>query len=240
MVLGANLVAIIPARGGSKGFPRKNEAIVAGLPLLAHSIKFAQSISDSIKIIVSTDDQKLADIAKQFGAVVPELRPRYLSEDETPMPEVLKYAHKKYLSDSEYDYLLLLDPTSPVRNLQDIYDSVHILNNEISLDGVVSISVPFFNPFWVGVQKESSSNTIKPINYNLPISSYRQQVPVFYRVNGNFYLWRSNKIEELSLNYLNEMKIFGYQIDEIRGFSIDTKIELDILNACINSGILTL
>lgn len=120
--------AIIPARGGSKGLPRKNIKPLCGIPLLGYSIWAANYTAMFDKIIVSTDDQEIADIATNFGADVPFLRPEHLSDDNASLIDAVIYtADKAALTyNSEPDFLIILYPTSPLRNPQTLGEFIHI------------------------------------------------------------------------------------------------------------------
>src|SRR6476659_10209617 len=113
----SRVLAVVPARGGSKGLPGKNIRPLAGLPLLAHSLRAAALVPSVTRCIVSTDSPEIAAVARGAGGDVPFDRPTELAADETPMAPVLRHA-LAFVEEHEgaaYDYLLLLDPTSPVR-----------------------------------------------------------------------------------------------------------------------------
>ena len=135
------VVGLIPARGGSKGIPRKNLKVVAGLPLIAHTIRFALSCPQFTKIIVSTDDPDIAKVAQNFGADVPFIRPAEISGDQSPMVDVVSHAVKEIdnLNTNE-SCVVLLDPTSPVRTQETLKVALGILDVKPDLDGVISIS----------------------------------------------------------------------------------------------------
>ena len=123
------VLAVIPARGGSKGLPGKNIRPLSGLPLIGHSIRAAALVPSLSRCIVSTDDQTIADVARGLGGDVPFLRPAELAEDSTPMAPVLQHALRavEESGDEPYDALLLVDPTSPVREPAQIDDAVRRL-----------------------------------------------------------------------------------------------------------------
>jgi CMP-N,N'-diacetyllegionaminic acid synthase len=233
------VVALIPARAGSKRLPKKNLKSINRKPLIFYSIEFAKQIQNITQIYVTTNDPKIAKIANKLGVSVPELRPENLSTDSTPMYQVLRYFENKFLSKIDYDYLILLDPTSPVRVIDDLNKSIRFLNQNKKFDGVVSISKPYFNPFWVGVSK-SKTNIIEPIIRKKNTPSLSQKAPVFFRINGNFYIWRSKKVRNIDNDYLKKMQIYGYEIDELRAFSIDTPAEFEILKCYLKYGLIKL
>ena len=116
------LLAVIPARGGSKGLPGKNIRPIAGLPLIAHSIRCAALSPEVDRCVVSTDCEEIASVARQHGGCVPFLRPAELAQDDTPMIPVLQHALREMeqRDAQRYETILLLDPTSPGRLPVDI------------------------------------------------------------------------------------------------------------------------
>lgn len=133
-----NVLAIIPARGGSKGVKDKNIREVDGMPLIAYSIQCAQESKLLNKVIVSTDSQKIADIAGQYGAEV-QMRPEDLAQDDSSIVSVIQYVLDKCQRDNYHtDLVVLLQPTSPIRRAQDV-DSVITLFADESIDGVISV-----------------------------------------------------------------------------------------------------
>src|SRR4051812_38205905 len=147
------VLAVIPARGGSKGLPGKNTRPLAGLPLIGHSLRAAQLMPSVSRCIVSTDSAQIADLARSLGGDVPFLRPAELAADDTPMAPVLRHALAavEAAEGSPYDFLVLLDPTSPAREPADIEAAIAQLAGRPDWDGVVSVSAPTFQPVWVGV-----------------------------------------------------------------------------------------
>ena len=129
---------IIPARGGSKGIPRKNIKELAGVPLIHYSIDVARALADDSHIIVSTDDDEIAQVASQTGLAVPYMRPANLATDTAGSREVIidamDYADSKGI---EYDNVVLLQPTSPLRNVDDVKKALELYTTD--LDMVVSV-----------------------------------------------------------------------------------------------------
>src|SRR3990167_8937178 len=116
------ILCTICARGGSKGVPNKNIRELSGKPLIAHTIEQALSTKFIDRVVVSTDAEKIANIASQYGAEVPFLRPQSLATDDAPKLPVVKHAVKFYIENLKFtpDYVIDLDPTSPLRTLEDI------------------------------------------------------------------------------------------------------------------------
>lgn len=188
------LLAVIPARGGSKGLPGKNIRTFAGLPLIAHSIRFAALCPQIDTVIVSTDSSEIAAVAREYGGDVPFLRPAELAQDETPMWPVLQHALRKMEQrlSKQFGSLLLLDPTSPGRIPQDVTHALEMLESDAHAVGVVAVSEPPFNPRWVCV--EESGGYMKQLVPETHTYVRRQDVPPVYRVNALLYLWRRNHV----------------------------------------------
>src|SRR5689334_19934277 len=146
----AEVLAVIPARGGSKGLPGKNIRVFAGLPLIAHSILYARMCPQLGRIVVSTDSAEIAAVAAEYDAKPPFIRPAVLAEDHTPMIPVLQHAlsSMEKIERTTFQYVVLLDPTSPGREPADVSEAFQRLKNNPSADGIVSVSRPDFNPLW--------------------------------------------------------------------------------------------
>lgn len=224
-----NFFALIPARSGSKGLPGKNLRNFAGAPLISHTINFALDSGLFTQVSVSTDSKEIARISSQYGAEIPMLRPATLATDQTPMADVVKHATTfifKDLIESD-DYIVLLDPTSPVRKVKDLLEASSIIASAKSCDGLVSISKTFFNPDWVGVNV-SEQNFIKPRITSNEIKNLRQEFSPFYRINGSFYFWKYDFAKNLTPNYLNQGKILGFLTKEMYSFSIDSEEDFEL------------
>ena len=148
------MLAVIPARGGSKGLPGKNTRRLFGLPLIVHSIRAAELTPAITRCVVSTDSEEIAAVARSFGGEAPFLRPAELAGDDAPMAPVVRHALEWCEADEgvPYDAVLLLDPTSPARVPEQLAEATRRLAAHPELDGVISVSEPTFNPVWVGVR----------------------------------------------------------------------------------------
>ncbi len=181
------VLAIIPARGGSKSIPRKNILDFAGFPLISYSIA-AALVADTVdRVIVSTDDQEIRGIAEEFGAEVPFTRPEEFSRDETPDFPVFKHALEWLKSNQDYqpEIVVQLRPTSPLRRVEHINQAVWRLIERPEANSIRTICVPFQNPYkmWrVGedgfLQQLLESELPEP--YNLP----RQALPEVFWQTG--------------------------------------------------------
>ena len=173
------VLAVIPARGGSRGLPNKNIAILAGLPLIAHSIRLSKLCTEITSCIVSTDSNEIAAVARDYGAEVPFLRPAVLAQDDTPMWPVIRHAlvEMEKRERLQYGSVLLLSPTSPGRLPEDVSRAIHLLEEDTSAVGVVAASRPSFNPRWVCIDlaADGYSNTeiIKALSIPLNVWNRR-------------------------------------------------------------------
>jgi CMP-N,N'-diacetyllegionaminic acid synthase len=235
------ILAVIPARGGSKGLPDKNIRDLAGLPLIVHSIRAAALMPVVTRCVVTTDSTRIADVARAHGGDVPFLRPAELATDETPMAPVVAHALAavEQAEGVAYDAVLLLDPTSPARLPEQIAAARDQLFGDPGLDGVVSVSEPTFNPTWVGVRSDPGSARLARYYAEGTGITRRQDNPRFLRVNGNFYLWRSAFVRRLEGSWLDQGSHAGLEIPEAQAFSIDDEYELRLLEALLTAGLIS-
>jgi len=231
------ILAVIPARGGSKGLPGKNIRPLAGLPLIAHSIRCAHMCSDLDRVVVSTDSPEIAGVAREHGADVPFARPPELATDTAPMLGVLQHAMAELerIDGKRYGSLLLLDPTSPGRLPSDVNRAVSLLEADPEADGVVGVSVPEFNPFWhCVVQKDRYMTPLIP-----GASGYvrRQDVPPVYRINATLYLWRRDFL--LATDSWMDGKHLLLEVPEARAIHIDDLEEFRRADLMVRSGLVS-
>jgi CMP-N,N'-diacetyllegionaminic acid synthase len=236
------ILAVIPARGGSKGLPDKNIRDLAGLPLIAHSIRAAALMPYVARCVVTTDSERIAAVAREHGGDVPFLRPAELAADDTPMAPVVAHALEtvEKQEGAAYDAVLLLDPTSPARVPAQVAHARDQLFADPGLDGVVSVSEPTFHPTWVGVRFEGGSARLARYYEAGTGVTRRQDNPRFLRVNGNFYLWRSSFVRRLEVSWLDEGVQAGLEIPEAQAFSIDDEYEFRLAEAVLAAGLISL
>lgn len=235
-----SLLTVIPARGGSKGLPGKNIRLFAGHPLIAHSIFMAKMTPEIGRIVVSTDDEKIAEIARDYGAEVPFLRPKSLAQDDTPMWPVLRHALQTLESTegADFDYLLLLDPTSPGRIPEDIHQALRSLKKEPEADGIIGVSKPDFNPIWHCVVE--SEGWMKNLVTNGSQYHRRQDVPDVYRINASLYIWKTDFVRRCEKNWREEGKHLLFEIPEARAIHIDDLHEFEVAELLIKRNFLSL
>lgn len=217
-------VAFIPARGGSKGIPRKNIKVLGEKPLIVWSIEAALETGIFHKVIVTTDDNEIADIARQYGAEVPFLRPTTLAADDTPTLPVLVHA-MQWLEKHEpntYQQAVLLEPTFPLRKPQDIIKAVELLKST-QVDSVVSV-IPVekhMNPNWqftIGHERVLRLFTGEEMGNIIP---RRQDLPDTYIRNGAIYVIRTALLLQQRPS-LYGIKSAAYIMDEQDTIDINT------------------
>lgn len=187
MVEGREILALIPARGGSKSIPRKNIQPFAGYPLIAYSIAAGIAAETVTRVIVSTDDEEIASIASEYGAEIPFLRPSEISQDDTPDLPVFRHAFTWLADKEDYhpDIFVQLRPTSPLRRTAHIDQAVQRLLEHPESDSVRTVCIPFQNPYKMwrigddGFMRPVLTTEL-PEAYNLP----RQVLPEVYWQTG--------------------------------------------------------
>ena len=214
------ILALIPARGGSKGIKDKNIIPLAGKPLIAYSIEAAKKSKYIDSIVVTTDSEKIAEVAKRYGARVPFLRPAELAADTSKTIDAVLHAIKTLKSMGEnYDTLVLLQPTQPLRTTDDIGKAIE-LYYESGENGLVSISSVDDSPLLIRSIDEDG----KLINLLSQNSTCRRQdMPNYYKVNGCIYI---NKIDEINENTsFNDNKV-PFIMDKEHSIDIDELSDL--------------
>jgi CMP-N,N'-diacetyllegionaminic acid synthase len=239
MTSAPTILAIVPARGGSKGLPGKNIRPLAGLPLLVHSLRCAARCPEISQCVVSTDSEEIAAVARAHGGKAPFLRPASLAADSTPMIPVLQHAlaEMEARDARRYDLILLLDPTSPGRLPDDVAQARRLITDDPRADGVVAVSEPTFNPFWVGVVVRDGLLT--PAVPGMARYTRRQDVPRFLRVNGALYLWRRDSLAAAPADW-DHGRCMPLEIPESRAMSIDTLFEFELAELMIRHGLVRL
>lgn len=229
MIAELNVLALIPARGGSKGLPGKNLRPLCGRPLVQWSIDTALACSKIDSVIVSTDDEKIAELALLAGAEVPFLRPQELSGDTATSIEVVIHA-LDFLENTgrRFDVVILLEPTSPLRDMQDIDLALqHLVDAKAS--SIVSVCrAEATHPAFMF--KTTSHGRLKPFLSSPPTSLRRQQIePVFY-LDGSLYASRVKALRTKKSFYHNDTiahevsKWKAIEIDDIEDFQMTEAI----------------
>jgi N-acylneuraminate cytidylyltransferase/CMP-N,N'-diacetyllegionaminic acid synthase len=217
------VLGIIPARSGSKSIPRKNIAIVAGKPLIAHTIQAALDAKHIDRVIVSTDSQEIADMARSFGAEVPFLRPPELAQDDTPGIEPILHAVRWLNDNDDYHphYVMVLQPTSPLRTAEDIKAAVQLAQKQ-QADSVVSVCPAHQHPYWM----KRITDDGRLVDFLSLERTYttRQDLPPAYALNGAIYLVRCEVLLEHKTFYTDHT--YAYVMSPERSLDIDTSWDL--------------
>lgn len=233
------MLAVIPCRGGSKGFPRKNITPLAGLPLIAHSIHLSKLCGEISRSIVSTDNEEIAAIARCHGGEVPFLRPAELAADDTAMWPVLRHALAEMESREHLRYgsVLLLSPTSPGRLPEDVSNATRLLEGDSRAVGVIAASRPSFNPRWVCIDVAADGY----MRQSFPDGNTyirRQDVPSVYRINGCLYLWRRDHVAASETPRYFDLPHRMLEIPESRAIDIDSQQDLKLADFMLRDGMI--
>lgn len=216
MIDNKKVLAIIPARGGSKGVPRKNIRELDGKPLISYTIEEAKKSKYIDRIIVSTDDEEISDISKKFCAEVPYLRPKELAQDNSSTVDCIVHMLNWLKENENYipDYVCLLQCTSPLRTFKDIDGTIEKMIST-DMDGAVSVCEAEVNPYWTNVFEGDK------LNYFIEEGKWitrRQNLPKVYSLNGSVYV--------IKTNILLDKKTF--ETENITGYIMSTENSIDI------------
>ena len=219
-------LAYIPARGGSKGIPKKNIAELGEMPLIAFTIVAAQKSGLFEKVMVSTDSEEIAEVARQYGAWIPFLRYAEFAQDTSKTIDAVM-SDKMRLEEmgEKFDEFILLQCTSPFRTAKDIQGAVALAEREHA--GVVSISPVVEHPILMRTI-DGTGKVSKVLNCSS--TCRRQDMPPYYRVNGAIYV---NFWDELSPSLSLNDNPYGYVMECKDSLDIDTKADLEAARATI-------
>ena len=216
MINDQKVLGLIPARGGSKGIPKKNIRELSGKPLIAYSIDAALRSELVDRVVVTTDSEEIAAIARSWGADVPFLRPAELAQDGSKTIDCVLHARDELASMGDpYDVIVLLQPTSPLRTARNIDDALACFVNH-GEKGLASVSEVIDNP--VLVRTLGNDGQLFPI-LDRGSTVRRQDMEVFYRVNGSIYINRADELT--SETSLNDNPI-GFVVSQSEAPDIDT------------------
>ena len=214
-------LAIIPARGGSKRLPRKNILDLCGKPLISWSIEAALKSKYISKVVVSSDDEEILNISSNFGADIIK-RPYELANDTATTFDAIKHTINNL---EKYDYIVLLQPTSPLRNENQIDEAIELLE-EKQADAIVSVCEMDHSPLWSNTLPEDGN--MRGFLREEILNKRSQDLEKYYRLNGAVYICKTDKLLENKSFFLKD-NIFAYIMD--RKSSIDIDEEIDFLFA---------
>lgn len=225
MIAGKSVLAIIPARGGSKGVPRKNIRHLGEKPLLAWTITEAKKSAYIDRIILSTDDEEIMAVAEEYECEVPFIRPTDLAKDDTPGIAPVMHAMKQVPG---YDYIVLLQPTSPLRTAEDIDGCIETCI-EMKARACVSITPSDKTPYWM--YHLQPDNTMKPVIESDQHFQRRQDIPGTYVLNGAVYIAQSDFLRERE-SFL-ERETVGYVMPKERSIDVDTEMDFVVIESLL-------
>lgn len=224
------ILAIIPARKGSKGIKNKNIVDLNGKPLIYYTIREALKSDYVDKVVVSTDGEKIAKISKEIGAQVPYIRPEHLSTDEAKSIDVVLHCIEYYEEKlkEKYDYVLLLQPTSPLRKVEHIDEAIRKLmaSSEKSLIGLCESDK---NPV---IMRTIEKNKMKEVISFKGDNLRRQALPKFYTINGAIYINAVSMLKEKKA-FLDD-KTLPYIMDKKSSVDIDDYVDLELAKIMMN------
>jgi CMP-N,N'-diacetyllegionaminic acid synthase len=223
MINNKKVLAIIPARSGSKRLPNKNILKLQSKPLIAWTVDAAKKSQYIDRVVVTTNCEMIANISREFGAEVPFVRPESLSSDTATSNDVLIHAIKAIKE--SYDIVVLLQPTSPLRTAQHIDSALEEYHKQ-NASGVVSVTQCEHSPLWSNtlpfdkslgdfIQKENIQNS--------------QALDLYYRLNGAIYIY--NKLELLKNNGIfYNSSTYAFVMDNKSSVDIDTEVDFQLAN----------
>ena len=216
MINHKTVLAIIPARGGSKGVARKNIKPLSGQPLIYWTINAAKNSRYIDRLILSSEDDEIIKVAEELGCEVPFKRPTELARDDTPGIEPV--LHALHTLQTSYDYIIMLQPTSPLRTSDDIDSAIELCNIKHA-PFCVSVSEPKTHPYWTF--KLDNNDHLVRLFPDVPVR--RQELPDLVTLNGAIYIAKSSELLS-SKSFLTDETV-AYVMPEERSLDIDTALD---------------
>lgn len=228
------ILGTICARGGSKGVKNKNIKLLQGKPLIAYSIEILKAWGKANRIVCSTDSEEIKKIANEYGAETPFTRPKKLATDDADKLGVLKHLLNFCEEEDkiEYDYIVDLDPTSPIRTVKDIDKAFNILYNSDAYN-IFSVYKAHKNPYFNMVELNENGYAHLSKKPEMTITA-RQNAPIVYSMNASIYIYKRQFLLETSTIFSNKTKI--YEMPDI-SIDIDTQIDFNYIEFILERGI---
>jgi len=213
-------LAIIPARGGSKRLPRKNILDLNGKPLIVYSIEAGLRSEYVDRVVVSSDDNEILKIAEEYKVETLK-RPDFLAHDTATTFDAIKHTIE---NTERHDYIVLLQPTSPLRDANHIDEAIRLLD-EKNADAIVSVCEMEHSPLWSNSLDDSLS--MEGFLREEVLNKRSQDLETYFRLNGAIYICKTEKLLE-EKSFLLKKNIFAYQMTRECSIDIDEKIDFDI------------
>ncbi|HAQ70399.1 MAG TPA: acylneuraminate cytidylyltransferase family protein [Flavobacteriales bacterium] len=221
---------LIPARGGSKGLPRKNVLPLAGRPMIEYTLDAALgAMEEGDEICVSTDDTEIIQVVQNYGVNIPFVRPSELSNDTAGSEEVICHALDWYENrDFDFEVIVLLQVTSPLRNAHHVKEALELWSNDV--DMIVSVKETDSNPYYVLFEEDEKGFLLKSKEGNF---TRRQDCPNVYELNGAIYLINAVRFRENGLKELCRKQ--KYLMDKRTSLDVDDSIDFKIAENLITN-----
>jgi N-acylneuraminate cytidylyltransferase len=222
---------VIPARGGSKRLPGKNIKLLNGKPLIHYTIEAAREVFDDSVICISTDDEEIKRVSEKIGIKIPFLRLPELATDTADSRSVLLHAYKYYKEEKDYeaDVIILLQPTSPLRNARHIKEALELYHDD--LDMVVSVKETDSNPYFVLFEENEKGYIEKSKKGSF---TRMQDCPKVWELNGAIYVMN---VESLKKKQPRDFeKVLRYEMKPEVSMDVDTELDWKILEAMLRDG----
>ena len=226
MLNGKTFLSIIPARGGSKRLPRKNVLDLAGKPLIAWSIEAGLQSKYIDKVIVTSDVDEILAISKEFGSETIK-RPEELASDTATSFAAIKHTIENI---DRFDYIVLLQPTSPLRMAQQIDEAIKLLESK-KADAVVSVCEMDHNPLWSNILPDDGN--MNSFIRDEVKNKRSQDLKKYYRLNGAIYICKTDKLLDEKSFFIKD-NIFAYYMDRKSSVDIDEQIDFKLAECLIN------
>ncbi|WP_103027997.1 cytidylyltransferase domain-containing protein [Salinibacter altiplanensis] len=227
MIEDQSVLGVILARGGSKGLPRKNVRELAGKPLIAWTIDAAHESEYLDRLILSSDDEEIMEVAEEYGCEVPFQRPAELAQDDTPSMDALLHALDQVPG---YDYVVLLQPTSPLRTSEDIDMTIEKCHQK-DASACVTVTETEKPPEWMYTMNEW--NRLEPVMKSEQTVTRRQEAPDTYVLNGAAYVAETGYLQEYR-TFHGETTI-GHVMPLKRSVDVDEMIDLRLSELILKS-----
>lgn len=217
---------LIPARGGSKGIPHKNIKLLNGKPLIQYSIEVARELADDTDICLSTDDLQIKTVAEELGLIVPFLRPDYLASDTAGTSDVIVHALDFYAHQGkEYDVVVLLQPTSPLRTIQNVKDCLNLYSPDYDMVTTVKESTVS-----AVLCRENADGYLEKVIGKENVR--RQDAEKLYEYNGAVYVINAKAVKEKGLGEFTKIK--KCVMSEENSVDIDTMLDWQLIQVLIS------
>ena len=219
------ILGIIPGRKGSKGVLNKNIRKINGKPLISYSIEAALESEYIKKVVVSSDSDEILEIAGSYG-VESIKRPEHLAQDDSTTVDVVKHVLDVFNGSNKYfpEILVLLQPTSPLRDSNDIDEAIKMFLKDGDADALISVSKFNHNPLW---SFKIENNFLSPANDEKFLNKRRQELPELFLPNGAIYIIKTRKFLEKNSFVMKKTKAFI--MSEEKSMDIDTELDLKLV-----------